>query len=1045
MERKLLNSVRSTASLLSLLLILAGQLLAISGSAAPLLIPSEEQQATSVSGRVISDTDKEGIPGVNILIKGTSLGTVTDVDGRYNIQIPDDASILVFSAIGFETQEITASGKSVIDVNLIASNVALQELVVVGYGVQEKVSVTNSISDLKGDELVQRPVNSLAQSLQGKMPGVTILDRGGQPGSNNAQIVIRGINKPYTPVGLDQTQTAQVGNNGPLIIVDGIEQPYGYINPNDIESISVLKDAASSAIYGSRGGNGVVMITTKRAKSNKVTVSYSGQFAIQSAISVPKAMDIESYLQLEKIAYQNVGATPPASQPQYTDAGRPGYVAGTMRDRLKYPLPYDWFNTMYKNAPQINNTVAISGGNDNFKARLSVRNQSQQGIIANTESKLNDIRLSTDFKVSEKIKISTDLNYRNQNTLEPHGITDIFRFMMQNAIWAVPKYPNGVYGGGTQGNSPLLLAESGGLNKVMNDYIFGNVRGEWEIIKGLTFSSQLGARSSFTTGKDYTNTWETRDSVTVKKTNLINNLTESRFVDREVTWNNLLLYDFKVSDDHQFKVLAGYSQIYHSNTSITAFRQGFYNNDVQSLGQGLNDATKNNGGSDYTWGLRSYFGRLNYAFRGKYLFEANGRYDGSSFFTGSNQYRAFPSFSAGWRISQEEFWSSLRETVSDLKLRASWGKTGNNNANLYGYFPTMSSVTYNFNNVVAQGYEQRTVADPTLTWEATAQTDIGLDAEFLNGRFTLSVDYYNKRTDGILLTLPVPGALGLQPSSQNAGIVDNKGWEFLIGARNQLGKFRLNANVNLSINNNNVVSLAGTGPYIVGNDIDPRYITGEGYPINAFWGYKTAGLYQTQAEADADPVFMRAAKPGDVKMVDLNGDGKIDPSDMTNLGNSFPVYTFGGTINVAYKGFSVNLVLQGVSDVKMRIARALGEAGNFEGFTPDIYTNNYWTPEHTDARFPRPTKQDLRNQASTDRMLVDASYLRVKNVQLAYQIPTSLLSKIRLEQASVYFSATNVLTFSKLNEWNLDPEASSGWQNYYPQTAVYTLGVNLQF
>jgi hypothetical protein len=392
----------------------------------------------------------------------------------------------------------------------------------------------------------------------------------------------------------------------------------------------------------------------------------------------------------------------------------------------------------------------------------------------------------------------------------------------------------------------------------------------------------------------------------------------------------------------------------------------------------------------------------------------------------------------------------LRETVSDLKLRGSWGKTGNNALNggtlgLYGYIPTLTSVSYNFNNVLAQGYEQRLVSDPNLTWETTTQTDIGLDAEFFNGRLNFSADYYDKRTDGILLTVPVPGAIGLLPNNSNAGVVENKGWEFAIGSRNQVGQFNINASVNASFNNNNVVSLAGTGPYIVGNDIDPRYITGTGYPINAFWGYKTAGLYQTDAAAAADPQFMRPAKAGDVKMVDLNGDGKIDPNDMTNLGQSFPVAMFGGTLNVNYKAFTLNILLQGTSGSNMRIARALGEAGNFEGFTPDIYTNNYWTPEHPDARFARPTKLDLRNQASTDRMLVDASYLRFKNVQLSYQLPSKLLQKARIQSANVYVSGTNLLTFSKLNDWHLDPEASSGWQNYYPQTAVYTLGVNLQF
>lgn len=1024
-------------------LLLTGQLLAVTLSAAPL---SPDQQALMVSGKVKTNDAPEGVPGVNVLIKGTLSGTVTDADGNYRLEVPASDAVLIFSSIGYETQEVSVNGRSSIDVELTASTTALGEVVVVAYGTQEKVSVTNAVVDVKGEELLRRPVTSLTQSMQGMMPGVTILDRGGQPGSANSQISIRGISKPYTPVGLDQNAVSSLGSdNAPLVIVDGIEQPYQYLNPNDIESISVLKDASSSAIYGSRASNGVLLITTKRAKDNRVTVNYSGFMAIQTAISKPVAMDINSYLNLENYAYQNMGATPPASQPQYTDAGRPGYVAGTMRDRTKYPLPYDWFNTMYKNAPMVNNAISVSGGNENFKARFSIRNQDQQGIIANTNSKLTEVRLSTDFKISNKINLGADVDYRYQNNLEPHGITDIFRFTMQNAIWAVPKYPNGVYGGGTQGNNPLLLAENGGTNRVVTDYIFGALKGDWEIVKGLKFTSQLAMRSQNTYGKDYTNTWETRDSVTVKKSNLNNSLTETRIIDREVTWNNLMNYSITINNDHQIKALGGYSMIYHTTSSVTAYRQNFYNNDVQSIGQGANDATKSNSGSDLVYSLRSYFGRVNYAYKGRYLFEANARYDGSSKFSKQNQYAFFPSFSAGWRISEENFWNGLRSTVSGLKLRASWGQTGNQAIPPYSFYPAMASVSYGFSNTVVQGYEQKTAADPSLRWETVTQTDIGIDGELFEGKIYFTVDYYNKRASDVLLTLPVPAALGLQPNVQNAGIFENKGWEFLVGTRRQIGQFRVNASANFSINNNNVVSLAGTGPYIQGNDIDPRYITGEGYPINGFWGYKTAGLYQTQAEASADPVFMRAAKPGDVKIVDLNGDGKIDASDMTFLGSSIPKYSFGSSIGVSWKAFSLNILLQGTGGSYMRIARALGEAGNYEGFTPDIYTNNYWTPENPNARFARPTKQDLRNQASTDRMLVDATYLRVKNVQLAYQIPQNLLKKVSMTQASVYVSGTNILTFSKLNEWHLDPESSSGWQNYYPTTAVYTVGVNLQF
>ena len=998
----------------------------------------EMQQAIPLTGTV---TDAQGNPlsGVSVTVKAGTAGTSTDARGAYSLSV-EKGQTIVFSFVGYETQEIVYKGEIHQDVQLFVSSASLDKVIVeVGYGTQKKVSLTSAVGQISGAELTRRPVGSIQQALQGKLPGLTILDNGGNPGSPNAQILVRGVNTPYTPVGQSPTGIASVGDNGPLVIVDGIEQPFQNINPNDIDNISVLKDASSTAIYGSRAANGVILITTKRAKTGKVSVGYDGFYAIQKSVSNPKPMDIESYLRLQNTAYENVG-----SAPKYSEERIQEYVKGSVSDPLHYPLPYNWYDVMLHTAPQTSHAINVAGGNENFKARMSVRFQDQKGIIVNTDSRLSEARLNTDFRVSSKIKVSADIDYRYQNDLEPDNINEVFRQFMQNAIWNVPKYPNGDYGGGTQGNNPLLLAEKGGTNKVASDYIIGNIRGSWEIVKGLTFTTQFALRSTSLFGKDFVNTWQTRDSNVVRKSNLHNKLTETRNNTREYTLNNLLNYSLLLGN-HSVKLLAGYSQIEDKSTTLTAYRQDFYNNDVQSIGQGANDATKSNDGGDSEWGLRSYFGRFNYSFNDKYLFEANARYDGSSRFTGVNKYSFFPSFSGGWRISRENFWGKLGDYINEFKLRGSWGKTGNQAVALYSYFPTLNLVNYDFSGSLAQGYLQQQLANPGLTWETTTQTDLGIDAGMLNNRITVSIDYYKKRTSGILLTLPVPGALGMSGGPQNAGVVDNTGWEFQVGTQQRFGEFRLNAALNLSINKNNVVDLAGTGPYIYGNDIDPRYVTKEGLPINSFWGYKTAGLFQSDQDAQAYPQFMRPAKAGDVKVLDLNNDGKIDPSDMTFLKNSFPKYTFGAGINLSYKRFAVNITLQGAADVGMRYARALGEAGNYEGFTPDVYTNNFWTPDHTDARFARPTKQDLRNQASTDRMILDASYLRLKNLQFVYQFPPSLLKKAFIERASIYVSGTNLLTFSKLNEWHLDPESSSGWQDYYPQVSLYTVGLNLEF
>ena len=1000
-------------------------------------------QEVKVSGTV-RDKDGKAVAGATVMEKGGRQGVTTDAEGRFALGVKSGQSTLLVSSIGYGQSEVPLAGRSNVEVLLTESGNSMDEVVVVGYGTQKKVSVTGSVSSIKGEELVRRPINSVEQALQGQLPGVTVLDKGGIPGTARTPLVVRGAKTLYTSEDLSGSATA------PLVLVDGIEQPYSNINPDDIESISVLKDASSTAIYGSRASNGVMLITTKRGRSGKVSVSYNGFYALQNSMSKLQNMDLESYLNYQNLAYKNVGANPPYP---YRDADIPLYLAGSQADPLRYPLPYNWYNTLLKTAPQTNHAVSVSGGNDNVKARMSIRHQFQDGIIDNTNSTLNEVRVNTDFRVNRKIKASADLNYRRENILNPYGLASIFQFFSQNGIWVVPQYPNGDYGGGPQGNNPKLLIEKGGYNRRIFDNVVGTLQGEWEILKGLKLSTQFAGRIINEAGKLYQTTWETKDSTTVKRRNLINSLTESRNNTLEYTLNSLLNYSVSFGD-HDVKTLLGYSEIDNRGSNISAYRQNFYNNDIQSLTGGINNETQKSDGREYTWGLRSYFGRFNYAYANKYLFEANARYDGSSRFTGNNKYSFFPSFSLGWRLSREDFWakSPLGKVFDEFKIRGSWGQTGNQAVALYSYFQTLNLVAYNFNNTAVQGYLQTQVANADLTWETTAEYNIGLDAELWNRRLSFTVDYYNKRTSGILLTLPVPGTLGLAPGPQNAGVIENKGVEFTLGTRNRFGAFGADANFNFSINNNKVLDLAGTGPFFYGTggasgsgDANPRYIIGVGYPIYGFWGYRTNGMYQTDSEAAAGPFYLRTAKAGDVRYVDLNKDNVIDAKDQEYLGNSMPRYTYGGNVNLSWKQFSLNLTLQGVAAASVRLAGALGQQGNFEGLTADIVTGNYWTPNNTGARFPRPSKQDLRNQTNSDMFVLDASYFRLKNLQFVYQLPASFARKVHLNSANVFVSSTNLLTFSKLNEWNIDPESLSGVQNYYPQVAVSSIGVNLQF
>ena len=995
--------------------------------------------ATIQQGAVTDSKTKEPLEGATIRIKGTNIRTSTNASGQFILRTQQPRPfVLQVTHVGYNSIELEA-GDAVLAVRLTTTEQNLSDVVVVAYGTQKKITLTNSVAQVSGAQLTKRPLSNIQQSLQGLLPGVTVLDLGGAPGNSNAQIRVRGITTFNT--NSSSTSGFDLSKNDALVIVDGSEQRLSDINPNDIETLTVLKDAASAAIYGSRATNGVILVTTKTARKGVAQVSYDGYYALQKAINRPVQMGLQDYMKEQQAAYANAGLPVPV---KFSDSSIAVWANAT--DRYKYPLPNTWFQTLLRTTPQQSHSLAVSGGSDNIRSRLSVRYQDQGGIIKNYGNKIAEIRLNTDYNAAKALTFNANIDYRYNYVFAP--TVDPINNFFHGSLWAVPKYPNGSYGLSTQGNNPLMFAEAGGQTRTRNDYFTGAVQGSWEIIKGLTVTSFFSGRAYFTQGKAYTNAYSNRDSITgIVKTVANNSLTETRNNLREYTWNNLLTWQHALGN-HHIKLLAGYSQIENVQTFLTAYRERFFNNEIQSIGQGANDATKSNTGSDAQFALRSYFGRVNYDFAGKYLLEANGRRDGSSKFTGDKQYGFFPSFSAGWIVSGENFWKPLKNTVQDFKLRGSYGKTGNQSVDLYSYYASLSLAGYDFGGTAVNGYRQTTLANKSLGWESTTQLDLGLDATALDRRLTLTVDYYRKLTNDILLNLNIPATVGLTAPFQNAGSVENRGWEFSAGYNSSPGAsgFRYTVGANLTINSNKVLDLKGTGPYITGSDIDPRYIIAKGLPVNTLWGYKTDGLFRTQEEITAyKATYAANTKPGDVKYTDLNKDGKIDAADMTVIGNSFPKYTFAINSNFGYRGFELSILLQGAAKADARIAGALAEMGNQEGFTDEIYADNYWTPANTGARFPRPVKFDLRNVATSDRLVINGNYVRLKNVQLAYTVPPSVFRRVAVQRIRLYVAATNLLTISKLQEWKLDPETPSGRAVYYPQTALYTFGVNLQF
>lgn len=983
-------------------------------------------QQRQITGKV-TGSDNAPLAGVSVVVKGTTLGTLTDMNGNFSISISQDVKALTFSFVGMTSQEVVIGSQTVLNVIMEEAAIGLEEVVVIGYGTVRKVSATSPVSQVTGEDLARRPIDNVQQTLQGLAPGVTILDQGGYPGRATATIRVRGI--------------TTLGNNNPLILVDGVEQRLDDINPNDIESISILKDAASTAIYGSRAANGVLLVTTKRGSKEDVNVVYSGYVGLRKGNNNPEHMEVGDYMRLQNIAYINAGR-----DPLYTDEQINTWV--TTDDRINYPLPNTWFHNkdLVRTGLQFDQNLVVSGGSEKVQGRASIRWEENEGILSSVFNKVNEARTNLDYTPYEKLKLSADLNYRQNYSVAP--VANVFQYMLHAGQWAVPKYPDGTYGLSRQNQSPLIFNDLAGRDRLNKDYLMGNLKLELNILPGLKYTGQYSLRADNNVQKIFRNAYtiyQYEDKTKIRKIVDKNSLNEIRDNSKETTLTSLINYDFH-SGRHDIKALAGYSEISNKGNYLNGYREFFYNNNVQSISMGSDD-NKDITGYDNEWGLKSFFGRANYIFSDKYIFEANARWDGSSRFTGSNVYAFFPSISGAWRISQEEFWNQDSRIFTELKIRASWGKSGNQAIPLYEFYPALVSAPYAFNDQLAQGYLETNMANSELTWETTTQTNLGFDSQLFSQKLSLSFDWYKKRTDGILLQLPIPGVIGLNAPQQNAGVVENQGIEIQLGFKNSHENLSYDISGNLGYNANKIISLAGTGPYInTTRAWTPVYIKEVGYPIDSHYGYLIDGFFQSQEEVDNYPTLFSGSKPGDTKYIDRNGDGKITPDDMTVLGNSFPSLTYGLTSSVAYKNFEFFWHWQGAAGFSERIDGALGEMGNQEGFCPKIVTDNYWTEDNRDALFPRPVKLDLRNLHSSPLLVIDASYLRLKMLQIGYNLPANLLAKTFIKKAKLTLSGTDLVTVSKLSkDWHLDPEAGSRRGNYYPQTSVYSLGFVFQF
>ncbi|RNI32013.1 TonB-dependent receptor [Rufibacter immobilis] len=1013
------------------------------------------RQSRAVSGQV-KNSAGEPLPGVSVSLKGTTTGTLTDVDGKFSLNMTGAGEpVLVITYIGYLKQEVAVGSRSFVSVSLAEDTQALDEVVVVGYGVQEKVNVTGAVEVIDAEALENRPLTNAASALQGLAPGLTAVSSSGFPGASGASLRIRGI--------------GTLNNANPFIVVDGIpDVDINSLNPDDIESVSVLKDAASASIYGSRAANGVILITTKSGKANqKPILSYNGYYGIQKPTALPKMVGSAEYMEMLNESQRNVNLPTTYTEDQIRVAREgtdPNYFANT-----------NWSEELFKEyAPQQNHNVSLNGGTSDLNYYASYGRLDQEGLVVGNQywAKRNNVRLRLNSqKLLDFLDLDLNLNYIDREQNQPAGGTDhdtgpIYTTFTMSPLDPV-RFSNGKWGYGGGSSNPVAIATDGGFNNFTSQEFYGNLAGTVHILKNLSLRGQYGLnainqfRSTFSRKIDYFYP----ETGKFWYSNMLTNQLENRdYKQRKELLSGVLNYDTNISD-HNLKLLLGYQQEVFRYDSWAASKMGFVSDDVPVLNLGSNDPRAS--GDAYQWALRSYFGRINYSYKDRYLLEANARYDGSSRYLPSRRYGFFPSASVGWRFTQENFIqnSSALSWLSEGKIRASYGDLGGQyGANgpayseWYPYIRVLTALTtMPIGNVLTTSLAQQILANPYLEWETASMANLGIDLSFLNNRLTFTGDLFDRRTKDIQLQVPQPDILGLEVPDQNAGEVSNKGWEVSLGWRESRKNFRYGFTAQLSDVKNKVVNLGGAPPTI-GNVI--RQV---GYPIDAYYGYRTNGLAQIEdfkvdekgALIPLFPIFdadKNKVGPGDIKFVDLDGDGKITADkDRTVIGDAFPRYTFSLRGDFAYKAFDFSFFLQGVGKANGYLTGSGIHTFHVNGAFPQEVHRDRWTPENTDAWYPRFTYSDTRNSTMrmSDYWLQDAAYLRVKNVQVGYTLPNSLISKFRIDHLRIYMSAENLFTKTDYF-YAYDPEtagvggaATNG--GMYPQVKTFIVGLNLRF
>lgn len=995
------------------------------------------QQAGICKG-LVKDATGESVIGASVVVKGTTNGTITDFDGNFSLDGIKKGDVIVISYVGYQTQEIKWNG-SPLNVILKEDSKTLSEVVVVGYGTQKKANLSGSVAMVDSKELENRPIQNVSSGLQGLMPGVAITGTNGAPGQDAGKIRVRGI--------------GTLNEAGPYILVDGIETgTLSAVDPNDIESISVLKDAASAAIYGSKAANGVVLITTKRGKTGQTKISYSGYLSFQNATNMIERMGSYEYASLLNQALEAEGMSK-----RFNDTELQKFKDGN--DPL-YP-DTDWYDLAYKTGVQHRHNVNINGGSENVKYMASLGYLNQTGILPNAGREQFNARTNLDMKINKRLSARMNLSfikndYSDASSAYYGGSSDqIIRQLNLIAPWIVARYDDGTWGTISDG-SPIAWLDSG-MKVNRDNYNFSGMAAvDYEIFDGLKLTLQgayINNLQNYNYFQKYIKYNENKESDPSQL--------DERFYKWDRTNYDALLNYNKNFGKHNIKGLLGWHTEKYNYKYQKAVRKKFPNNELTDMNAG-DASTQSNEGYTAELAMISWFARINYDFAGKYLLEANIRADASSRFAEGHRWGYFPSFSGAWRISEEAFMESAKDSwLSGLKIRASWGQLGNQDA-LSGsnndYYPALNTYNldskYAFGGSLNSGYYQRKYRLETISWEKASTWGVGVDFTLFN-KLNGSLDYYNRKTTGIIMDVTVPKEFALDAYKDNVGSMRNSGIEINLSYNTKIGQVDFGIAGNFSYNKNEILDLGGGDPnkYLdATNGYSQRNKVGEA--MNSYYIYRADGFFNSQEEADAYTAkygnpFGKTFKAGDLRYVDTNKDGKLTADDREYCGSSDPKIIYGFNINAGWKGIDLSLMFNGAAGVK-RLFDGYEVYGNFSGDAahPATIWRDAWTPDNHDASMPRifydTNSASSSRSVQSDFWLQDTSYLRLKNLQLGYTLPKGWLNSVGVENIRIYYSVENLLTFDKM-KINIDPESTSQRLSSYPLLRTHAFGVNVTF